>query len=109
MLIESHDSQGFRIVRVEQESEEDTDFVQVEELVARYADEGAVNIALSLSINAYPYSKLISVLVRCKQIVQERGGVLAVVQSNKDFVEVLKRTKLDEIIKIAASEADLAE
>ena len=108
MLIESHDSHSYRIIRVEQEGEEDTDFGQIEDLVAKYVAEGMTKIAISLSINAYPYSKLISVLVRCDQLVKERGGTLAVVQSNKDFIEVLKRTKLDAVFRIAASEEELA-
>jgi anti-anti-sigma regulatory factor len=58
-------------------------------------------------MNTYPYSRLISVLIQCNNLVKERGGALAVVQSNPDFLDVLKRTRLDDIFILAKSEAEL--
>ncbi|MBD3390663.1 MAG: hypothetical protein GF418_01445 [Chitinivibrionales bacterium] len=108
MKIESLVQHGYEIFRVQQESDDDTDFSSVEARVAQSLDDGSRKIAISLSINAYPYSKLISVLVRCNKLAEDHGGTLAVVQPNTDFLDIIKRTKLDQVFTVVPAEADLA-
>jgi hypothetical protein len=107
MIIEFSSQSGFRIIHMQQENIGDTDFSQIEGLVEKCMLDGNRKVALSMGINVYPYSKLISVLIRCSAIVLEHGGKLAVVQPNPDFLEVLKRTRLEQVFAIASSESDL--
>jgi anti-anti-sigma regulatory factor len=108
MKIECVSQFGYEIVRVAQENPDDTNYSSIAKTVAKLVRKKKKAIAVSLSINAYPYSKIISALIQCSRIVGEYDGVLAVVQPNTDFIEVLKRTKLGEVFRIVASESDLA-
>ena len=87
MIIESGRKHGFCVIHIQQENVDDTDFSPVESLVEKHAREGDGRIAVSMGMNVYPYSKLISVLVRCNKLVQDQGGTLAVVQPNPDFLD----------------------
>jgi len=107
MLIKCHSNYGFHIIRIEQDFEEDTDFENLKNSVTQGLEDGHTKIALSMGINTYPYSKLISVLIQCNNLAKGRGGVLAIIQPNKDFLDVLIRTRLDDILLIVSSEEDL--
>jgi anti-anti-sigma factor len=108
MLIESIVKKDYLLIKVQQEADGDTDFDQLRKVMTEYIEKGSTKIALSLAINAYPYSKLISALVHCNRLIEKVGGTLAVVQPNQDFLDVLKQTKLDKVFKVFSSEAELA-
>ena len=59
-----------------------------------------LKIALCFTEDFYPHSRLISIIIQCQQIVDARGGVLAVIHPGRVFHDVAESTDLSSMIKI---------
>ena len=100
MLVESRLVKNFRLLDVRDDTFNDDDLKDLRKLVESYVEEGETRIAILSNPNAYPYSKLISALVQCNQIVAGKDGQLAVIQPNKAFLDVLQKMRLDVVMGI---------
>ena len=71
--------------------------------VEKHLSEGARNIALAFPPQTFPYSRLIAALIQCYEMVDEKGGKLAVIEPNEDFMSFFRMINLNNILTIFPS------
>jgi len=76
-------------------------------IVSRFLDCGTVRIALSFTPRSFLYSKYITVLAECLDMINRKDGVLAIIQPNNDMLDTLKLIGLDKVIRITHTEEEL--
>jgi anti-anti-sigma regulatory factor len=68
---------------------------------------GYKNIALSIAPNEYPYSKCLSLLLRCHKLVFRHNGRFVVIQTNEEFLKTIIETNLNRVIRFVSSEKEI--
>ena len=107
MLIKSSDKHGYRLLTIEQDTFTAEHVEELQSLISENLRNKVLRIALSLTPATYPYSQIISLLVKCTRQIEEAGGSLVVVQPNRMFHDVCRKLNLDAVLKIVLSEEDL--
>ncbi|MBD3320624.1 MAG: hypothetical protein GF350_05975 [Chitinivibrionales bacterium] len=107
MVVETIDKKSCKVFRIRQGTFVDGDLNEIRDIVADHLRRGARKVALSFNDEAYPYSKLISLIVKCDSLAKKTNSELVIIQPNADFADVLAGTNLTAIVKLLASENDL--
>ncbi|MBD3344428.1 MAG: hypothetical protein GF401_05145 [Chitinivibrionales bacterium] len=104
MLIETSDIRGYKLMRIGQGNFTEKDLDDIRDLVAGHLKRRVDKIALCFDAKAYPYSKLITLLIKCDSLAKEAGADLAIIQPNEDFADILTGMKLTSVVRLLDSE-----
>jgi anti-anti-sigma regulatory factor len=69
---------------------------------------GARAIAIAFTQASYLYTKSIAALIACSEMIKDVGGHLAIIEANRDILDILAVIDFDKMILIVDSEPDLA-
>ena len=86
------------------------DMAQGREIVAAVKsllESGIKLLALSFSTNCYPYSRVLTVLAQCQKLSVRHEARVAIVSASRMFFEVLRQTRLDELMPTFKAEGEL--
>jgi hypothetical protein len=97
----------WRIVRIEHLIPTEYEVEKHLHAVKMLLREGHRKIALLIAPNEYPYSKFLSLVLRCDRSVKQAGGEFSVIQSNEDFLRTVRTTNLHKVIRFLGSEEEL--
>lgn len=110
MKIDIHTHGSFKVLKFEDELAIIADLSELKFLIDGYIKQGKRKIAVAFSEASYIYSGAIAVLVECrKELVENSGGRLCIIEPNEDIKSVFSISNLDKILEIYDSEDDLPE
>jgi anti-anti-sigma regulatory factor len=107
MLIESTKRNGFQILRVNDPVNLRSDLGDLRKAVEEYVGQGVVNIALAFSKDSYFYTKHISILVQCLEMLKDANGTLAMIDPNEEILDVLRTIGFFDFTKIYANDDEV--
>ena len=107
MLFQPARAGDFIIIRLLQDTFGDDDIAALKHQIEEYLQNGKIKIALKFLESAYPYSKLISLITQCHQLVEKQNGSLAVIVPGDSFVAAADSVNLSSVVQIVSSEEEL--
>lgn len=72
---------------------------EIESLVNKLLDKNIVNIAISFEDNSYLCSSSGAIIIRCWEIIKQKGGDFILLNVNSDIHEFLAILDLENLIK----------
>ena len=107
MEISTVSKNGFCVLRIGNDLDMGADLTELKEAIGIRLLEGNRNIALSLTRKSLLSSTPISEIVQCLRMIKEKGGKLAVIESNQDMLDTFRVIGLDKMITLCMSEDEL--
>ena len=95
------------IVRVLEDINLNTDLNSLITVVERGIASGNKDIAFSFGEGSFLYTRHIATLVKCFEILRDKGGTLAVIHPNRDIIDILALIDPEQMIVKADSEEEL--
>jgi anti-anti-sigma factor len=108
MDIDIYKKNGYLVFRLKEDVGLSSDLTKLKAAIGQHLARGARSIAIAFTQSSYLYTKSISVLISCLEMIKDVGGHLAIIEANRDILDILSVIDFDKVIKIFASEADLA-
>lgn len=107
MNIELATRNEYLIIRIKDDLYFDTDITEVKSIVEEKIEEGIGNFAISLTPNSHLSSMSVGKILQCYEIVNKKGGKIALVVPSTDDEDLLETLSFTCLIKICKSEDDL--
>jgi len=108
MLIESYQKGGYQVLNIKEDLTISSDVSELKMLISGYMSRKVLNIALLFTKDSYLYTKSISILVQCLELVREHGGSLAIINPNEDIQDIMNTLDFNRVIRVFPSEDDIA-
>jgi anti-anti-sigma factor len=109
MDIDIYKKGNYQLLRLKEDVGLNTDLSELKAVIEQQLSQGVSNIAVAFTQQSYLYTKSIAVLISCSEIIKDAGGHLAIIEANKDILDILSVIDFDKVIKMYESEADLLE
>jgi anti-anti-sigma factor len=106
--IDIYEKNGYHIFRFKEDIGLGTDLAGLKAIIEKYLDQGTRSVAIAFTQSSYLYTKSIAVLIACSEMIKDAGGQLAIIEANSDIMDILSVIDFDKVIKIFATENDLA-
>ncbi|HUI90647.1 MAG TPA: STAS domain-containing protein [Chitinivibrionales bacterium] len=107
MKLEVYKKNGYLVIRLKEDVGLNSDLTGLKSVIEQRLAQGARLIAIAFTPSSYLYTKSISVLIACSELIKDAGGRLAIVEANRDILDILSVIDFDKVIKIFADENDL--
>jgi hypothetical protein len=99
----------YQLLRIVDDVGLNTDLSELKSAIEDQLSHGETMIAVAFTPQSYLYTKSIAVLISCSEIIKEAGGHLAIVEANRDILDIFSVIDFDKMIKICKNEEDLQE
>ena len=107
MLIESYQKNGYQVLSIKEDMTISSDVSELKMLVNGYLNRKVLHIALLFTKDSYLYTKSISILVQCLEMIREHGGSLAIINPNEDILDIMNTLDFSRVIRIFPFEDDI--
>jgi anti-anti-sigma factor len=107
MNIDIYKKGKYQILRVKEDVGLNTELSELKSVIEKQLAGGNLFIALAFTQQSYLYTKSIAVLISCSELIKDAGGHLAIIEANRDILDILSVIDFDKMISLHASEADL--
>ena len=107
MELEIYKKNGYLIFRLKEDIGLSSDLTGLKAVIEQHLAKGARAIAIAFTPSSYLYTKSIAVLIACSEMIKDAGGHLAIIEANRDILDILSVIDFDKVIKIVAEENDL--
>lgn len=108
MNIDIYKKGSYLVFRIRDDIGLSTDLIELRKMIERELAGGARYVALAFSPDSYLYTRSIAVLIACSEMIKDTGGHLAIVDANKDILDILSVIDFDKMIRIFSTEEELA-
>jgi anti-anti-sigma regulatory factor len=108
MELDIYEKNGYHVFRFKEDVGLGTDLAGLKAVIEKYLTRGTRSVAIAFTQSSYLYTKSISVLIACSEMIKDAGGHLAIIEANRDILDILSVIDFDKVIKIFASENELA-
>ena len=99
---------GYFVVRVlDDDPGERGDLTELLSIVRRAINGGDENVAVVFTRSAYLYTRSIAALIRCYAMIDDAGGVFAVVAPNPHLMHAIELAGIHTVVKTFTSEEQL--
>lgn len=109
MNISTYKKGDYTVFRILEDVGLSTDLTELRKSIERELASGARNVAIAFTHSSYLYTRSIAVLIACSEMIKDSGGHLAIVEANKDILDILSVIDFDKMIRIVPAEEELAE
>lgn len=106
MKIDTEKKNDYIILRIKDEFDLDSEISEVKKVIEEYIENNEINFAISLSPRSKLSSMSIGTILRCYQIIKEKGGKLAIIHPNKDDFDLLETISFTCVIETYKSEEE---
>ena len=107
MNISVYKKGGYCVFRIQEDVGLTTELSDLRRRIEQELAAGAKNVAIAFTQPSYLYTKSIAVLIACSEMIKDAGGHLAILEANKDILDILSVIDFDKMIKIFGSEEEL--
>jgi anti-anti-sigma regulatory factor len=107
MEIDIYKKGSYHVFRMREDVGINTDLSELKQRIQKSLLEGTRNVALAFTKDSYLYTKSIATLIACSEMIKDYGGKLAIIEANRDILDILSVIDFDRLIKIVATENDL--
>ncbi len=108
MEIDVHQTGEYRVFRILEDVGLNSELSFLKSRIEKNLADGAKNVAIAFTPESYLYTKSIAVLIACSEMIKDAGGHLAIIEANKDILDILSVIDFDKMIRIVDKESDLA-
>jgi hypothetical protein len=108
MDIDIYKKGKYQVLRLKEDVGLNTDLVELKSVIEQQLAQGITYIAIAFTQQSYLYTKSIAVLISCSEIIKDASGHLAIIEANKDILDILSVIDFDKMISMFATEAELA-
>ena len=105
--IDVYKKNGYLVFRFKEDVGLSSDLSGLKAVIEHHLAKGARSIAIAFTQSSYLYTKSIAVLIACSEMIKDAGGHLAIIEANRDILDILSVIDFDKVIKIVAAENDL--
>jgi anti-anti-sigma regulatory factor len=109
MNIDIYKKGKYQVLRFKEDVGLNADLSELKFAIEGQISHGETMIAVAFTPRSYLYTKSIAVLISCSEIIKDAGGHLAIVEANRDILDIFSVIDFDKMIKICKSEEDLLE
>ena len=95
------------VVRILEDINLNTELTGLITMVERSIALGNKDIAFSFGDGSFLYTRHIATLVKCFEMLRDKGGTLAIIHPNRDIIDILALIDPEQMILKADSEAEL--
>jgi hypothetical protein len=107
MIIDVYKKGNYQVLRIKDDVGLNTDLGELKSAIETQLSQGVSNIALAFTPQSYLYTKSIAVLISCSELIKDAGGHLAILEANRDILDILSVIDFDKMIVLYNSEADM--
>ena len=107
MKFDIYKKNGHLVIRLKEDVGLNSDLNALKAVIEQHLTTGARSIAIAFTQSSYLYTKSISVLIACSEMIKDAGGRLSIIEANRDIQDILSVIDFDKVIKIFAGENDL--
>jgi hypothetical protein len=107
MKCDVYSKNGYHVFRIKEDVGLNSDLNELKLLIEHQIAKGARDIAIAFTPHSYLYTKSIAVLIGCSEMIKDAGGHLAIIEANRDILDILSVIDFDKMIKISDSEDNL--
>jgi anti-anti-sigma factor len=107
MEIDIYTKGKYRVLRLKEDVGLNTDLKELKSCIEGQLSQGKTCIALAFTQQSYLYTKSIAVLISCSEIIKDAGGHLAVIEANRDILDILSVIDFDKMISLYKTEEEL--
>jgi len=107
MQIEVYEKGKYQLLRLKDDVGLNTDLGELKIAIEAQLSKGVSNIAIAFTQKSYLYTKSIAVLISCSELIKDAGGHLAILEANRDILDILSVIDFDKMIVLYNSEADM--
>ncbi len=107
MQIEIYRKGIFQVLRLKEDIGLNTDMYDLKAVIEAQISQNICHIAIAFTQDSYLYTKSIAVLISCSELIKDVGGSLAIIEANRDIIDILSVIDFDKLIKMYKNEEDL--
>jgi anti-anti-sigma factor len=107
MELDIYKKNGYLVFRLKEDVGLNSDLAGLKAVIEHHLAKGARAIAIAFTQSSYLYTRSIAVLIACSEMIKDVGGHLAIIEANRDILDILSVIDFDKVIKIVAAENDL--
>jgi hypothetical protein len=107
MELDIYKKNGYLVFRIKEDVGLNSDLYDLKAVIEQHLVKGARSIAIAFTKSSYLYTKSIAVLIACSEMIKDAGGHLAIIEANRDILDILSVIDFDKMIKIFEKENDL--
>jgi len=107
MQIEIYRKGAFQVLRLKEDIGLNTDMYDLKAVIEAQISQGIKHIAIAFSQESYLYTKSIAVLIACSELIKDVGGSLAIIEANRDIIDIFSVIDFDKLIKMYKTEEEL--
>jgi anti-anti-sigma regulatory factor len=107
MNIDIYKKGKYQVLRLKEDVGLNTDLGELKSAIEYQLSHCATSIALAFTQQSYLYTKSIAVLISCSEIIKDAGGHLAIIEANRDIMDILSVIDFDKMISMYSTEAEL--
>ena len=108
MEYQSYSRHGYHVLKFSEDLVFGTHLGELEDTVMNLLGKGITKIALAFTRHSMLYSKNVAVLVKCLEIIKDRGGELVIVGPSDSFKTALQAVHFEDLAKVCDTEEELA-
>lgn len=108
MELQSYTRHGYHILKFREDLVFGTHLGELEAMVMDLLGKGITKIALAFTEHSMLYSKNVAVLVKCLEIIKDRGGELVIIGPSESIKTALQTVHFDDLAKVCDTEEELA-
>jgi anti-anti-sigma regulatory factor len=109
MNVDIYKKGKYQVLRLKEDVGLSTDLGALKPVIEQQLSQGISFIAIAFTQQSYLYTKSIAALISCSEIIKDAGGHLAIIEANKDIMDILSVIDFDKMISMHASEAELVD
>jgi anti-anti-sigma factor len=107
MNIDVYKKGAYLVFRIQEDVGLSTELSDLRKRIEQELSAGARDVAIAFTQSSYLYTKSIAVLIACSEMIKDAGGHLAIVEANKDILDILSVIDFDKMIRIYGAEQEL--
>ena len=108
MNIETYQRDDYWVFKFREDLGLGSDLSVLKRMFEEKINMGAYKIALAFTKGSYLYTRSIATLVVCFEMIQERGGQLALINPNKSIRDILAIIDFPKLIRVCRNEEELS-
>ena len=108
MRIETSALHGFQVLAVKEDLTMHSDCTPLRDKVSELIEQGNPRIAVSLTPDSFLCSRTIATMIQCVEYARDADGVFVLLKPSLEVVNAFKLVGILQLMKVCASEDELA-